>query len=75
MRPADYAAIYHDFVAGIRAGEDFTKIAQENSMAGTKERGGDLGEVSRGELLPELDREVFNSAAGAVIGPIFTGKA
>ena len=62
-------------VARIRAGEDFTKIAQESSMAGTKERGGDLGEVSRGELLTELDREVFNAAAGSVIGPIFTGRA
>ena len=62
-------------VARIRAGEDFIKIAKEHSMAGTKELGGDLGEVSRGELLTELDREVFNAAAGAVIGPIFTGKA
>src|SRR5206468_4887172 len=48
--------------------EDFAKLASEVSEAGTKTRGGDLGEVARGELLPDLDNAVFNSAAGTVIG-------
>ncbi|MGZ7039215.1 MAG: peptidylprolyl isomerase, partial [Thermoanaerobaculia bacterium] len=30
------------------------------------------GEVARGELLPDLDKAVFNAAAGAIIGPIPT---
>ncbi|HLJ75348.1 MAG TPA: peptidylprolyl isomerase, partial [Thermoanaerobaculia bacterium] len=36
----------------------------------TKDKGGDLGEVAKGELLPQLDQAVFNSQAGAIIGPI-----
>lgn len=54
------------------AGADFAKIATTVSEAGTKEQGGDLGEVARGELLPALDTAVFNAAAGNIIGPIET---
>ncbi|MBK5258786.1 MAG: peptidylprolyl isomerase, partial [Thermoanaerobaculia bacterium] len=41
----------------------------------TKDRGGDLGEVRRGELLPDLDQAVFNAPTGSVIGPIETRSA
>src|SRR5438067_2846835 len=53
-----------------RSSADFALIAKTASQAPTKDKGGDLGEVARGELLPELDKAVFNSNAGAVIGPI-----
>jgi parvulin-like peptidyl-prolyl isomerase len=53
-------------------GADFAKIAAAVSEAGTKDQGGDLGEVARGELLPNLDAAVFNAAAGDVLGPIET---
>ncbi len=58
--------------ANLRAGADFAKTASEVSEAGTKEKGGDLGEVARGELLPELDKVVFNATAGTIVGPIET---
>ena len=51
---------------------DFAKLATTSSDAGTKDKGGDLGEVARGELLPDLDKAVFNATAGTVIGPIET---
>ena len=51
---------------------DFAKLASTSSESGTKDKGGDLGEVARGELLPDLDKAVFNATAGAVIGPIET---
>jgi parvulin-like peptidyl-prolyl isomerase len=51
---------------------DFAKIATTSSDAGTKAKGGDLGEVARGELLPDLDKAVFNATAGTVLGPIET---
>ena len=54
------------------AGTDFAKLATTVSESGTKEKGGDLGEVTRGELLADLDKAVFNSTAGTVIGPIET---
>jgi parvulin-like peptidyl-prolyl isomerase len=56
----------------LRGGADFAKTATTVSESGTKEKGGDLGEVARGELLPDLDNAVFNATAGAVIGPIET---
>lgn len=51
---------------------DFAKLAETSSDAGTKSKGGDLGEVARGELLPDLDKAVFNATSGAVLGPIET---
>ena len=53
-------------------GADFAKIAAAASEAGTKDQGGDLGEVARGELLTNLDTAVFNATTGDVIGPIET---
>ena len=62
-----------EIAAEVRApGADFAKIASTTSDAGTKESGGDLGEVARGELLPNLDQAVFNATAGSIIGPIET---
>ena len=55
--------------------EDFAKLAAELSEAGTKATGGDLGDVARGELLPDLDKAVFNSPAGSVIGPLESKSA
>jgi parvulin-like peptidyl-prolyl isomerase len=54
------------------AGADFAKIASTTSEVSTKDKGGDLGEVARGELLPDLDKAVFSSTAGTVLGPIAT---
>jgi parvulin-like peptidyl-prolyl isomerase len=53
-----------------RNNADFALLAKTTSQAPTKDKGGDLGEVAKGELLPELDKAVFNSQSGAVIGPI-----
>ena len=60
-----------DLAAQSRTG-DFAKLATSSSDAGTKAKGGDLGEVARGELLPDLDKAVFNATAGTVLGPIET---
>jgi parvulin-like peptidyl-prolyl isomerase len=59
-----------DLAKQARAGADFALLAKTASEAATKEKGGDLGEVARGELLPELDKAVFNATSGQVIGPI-----
>lgn len=55
--------------------EDFANLATTLSESGTKAKGGDLGDVARGELLPDLDKAVFNSAAGTVIGPLESKSA
>lgn len=80
-RPDDAAAAAH---AGQRAQEvaeqarvapDFAKFAASVPENAVKEKGGDLGDVARGELLPELDKAVFNAAGGTVLGPINTKSA
>jgi parvulin-like peptidyl-prolyl isomerase len=55
-----------------RAAPDFAKYAESVPENARKEKGGDMGEVARGELLPDLDKAVFNSASGAILGPIAT---
>jgi parvulin-like peptidyl-prolyl isomerase len=60
-----------DLAAQARTG-DFAKLATTSSDSGTKAKGGDLGEVTRGELLPDLDKAVFNATSGTVLGPIET---
>ncbi|HYM60403.1 MAG TPA: peptidylprolyl isomerase [Thermoanaerobaculia bacterium] len=70
---AERARKHADEVAAqARLTPDFAKLASTSSEASTREKGGDLGEVARGELLPDLDKAVFNAAAGAVLGPIAT---
>jgi parvulin-like peptidyl-prolyl isomerase len=60
-----------DLAVKARSG-DFATLAMASSDSGTKAKGGDLGEVARGELLPDLDKAVFNANAGTVLGPIET---
>jgi parvulin-like peptidyl-prolyl isomerase len=77
-RPEDSAAAERaqkrvdQIAADARVAPDFAKYAATVPESVTKEKGGDLGEVARGELLSDLDKAVFNSQAGMVIGPIST---
>jgi parvulin-like peptidyl-prolyl isomerase len=61
--------------AAKKAGVDFAKIASTMSESGSRDKGGDLGEVAKGDLVPELDQAVFNAQQGSVIGPIETKSA
>jgi len=55
-----------------RVAPDFGKFAASVPENAMKEKGGDMGEVARGELLPDLDKAVFNAQSGDIIGPIAT---
>jgi peptidyl-prolyl cis-trans isomerase D len=49
-----------ELIKRIKAGEDFTKLARENSEdPGSASRGGDLGWVRRGQTLPEFEQAMF----------------
>jgi parvulin-like peptidyl-prolyl isomerase len=78
LKPPNAAAVdaarqhAEQLAAQARANADFALLATTASESGTKKKGGDLGEVARGELLPDLDKAVFNATSGAVIGPIET---
>ena len=78
LKPSNAAAVdaarqhAEQLAAQARANADFSLLATTASESGTKSKGGDLGEVTRGELLPDLDKAVINANSGAVIGPIET---
>jgi len=53
-------------------GADFERLAAEHSNCPSGQSGGDLGEFSPGQMVPEFDRVVFNEAVGEIHGPIAT---
>jgi len=54
---------------------NFANLATTMSESGTKDQGGDLGEVAKGDLVPALDTAVFSAQPGTVVGPIETKSA
>ena len=56
--------------AKIAAGTQFAEVAKEYSEGNARQRGGDLGMVSRGELLPALDAGVFAEPAQEYPPPV-----
>jgi peptidyl-prolyl cis-trans isomerase C len=61
-----------DLKAQIEAGADFAEIARQHSQCPSGEDGGDLGEFSQGQMVPEFDQVVFKEEVGKVHGPIKT---
>jgi parvulin-like peptidyl-prolyl isomerase len=61
--------------AARKAGTDFANLATTMSESGTRDKGGDLGEVAKGDLVAELDKAVFAAAPGSIIGPIESRSA
>jgi foldase protein PrsA len=63
----------NDILIAVKAGADFAKLASQISLDNaTKDRGGDLGFIPRGMLLPELEKAAFALKAGEVAGPVNT---
>jgi parvulin-like peptidyl-prolyl isomerase len=61
--------------AARKPGTDFAALASTMSESGTKDKGGDLGEVAKGDLVADLDKAVFNAPQGTIIGPLETKSA
>ncbi|OGX24927.1 MAG: peptidylprolyl isomerase [Omnitrophica WOR_2 bacterium RIFCSPHIGHO2_01_FULL_48_9] len=56
----------------IAAGKKFADVAKQHSKCPSGKKGGELGEFSRGQMVPEFDRVVFQEEVGKVHGPIKT---
>ena len=56
----------------IEAGGDFVALAKKHSTCPSGREGGDLGEFSQGQMVPEFDRVVFSGELNKVHGPIQT---
>ena len=63
----------NELLAKINAGEiSFEDAARENSSCPSKENGGNLGEFTRGQMVPEFDEAAFSMEVGAISAPIKT---
>ncbi len=61
--------------AGIQAGLSFEKAVKKYSDdVLTRDRGGALGTLERGEMLPELEAVAFSQEPGAVSSPVRTSR-
>jgi peptidyl-prolyl cis-trans isomerase C len=56
----------------IEDGSDFAEMARTHSRCPSGKDGGDLGEFTPGQMVPEFDRVVFKEEVGKVHGPIKT---
>lgn len=53
-------------LASTRKGEDFSVLASKFSEGPTKDRGGDLGFFTKGQMVPAFDKAVFSLQAGQI---------
>jgi peptidyl-prolyl cis-trans isomerase C len=62
-----------EILAVINAGKkSFEEAAAENSTCPSGQRGGDLGEFGKGQMVKEFEEAAFNAEIGAVVGPVAT---
>ncbi|WP_250453494.1 peptidylprolyl isomerase [Caballeronia sp. ATUFL_M2_KS44] len=47
----------------------FADMAREHSLADTRDNGGVIGRVMRGQLKPDIEAKVFNAEPGDLLGP------
>ena len=56
----------------IQAGKGFEEAAMEYSSCPSKERGGDLGAFSKGQMVKEFEEAAFCAEIGDLVGPVKT---
>ena len=57
----------------IQSGKDFSQLAKEfTNDEATKDNGGDLGYISRGEADPDFEKAVFAAKKSDLLGPVRT---
>lgn len=61
-----------DILEKINSGTSFEDAAREYSTCPSKDRGGDLGEFSPGQMVPEFEEVVFTMDEGSISQPVKT---
>ena len=62
-----------EILAAIESGEKlFEQAAQESSTCPSGQRGGDLGEFGKGQMVKEFEEAAFSAEIGQVVGPVAT---
>ena len=59
-------------LAEIAAGKTFELAAQEYSTCPSGQKGGDLGEFGKGQMVKEFENAAFAAEIGQVVGPVAT---
>lgn len=54
----------------LNKGADFSKLAQKYSLCPSKKRGGDLGEIRKGDLVKSVEQVIFKQALKEIHGPV-----
>lgn len=54
----------------IKAGTDFSKIAKQHSTCPSGKKGGELGDIKKGQLVGPIDKAVFTLTERELHGPI-----
>jgi peptidyl-prolyl cis-trans isomerase C len=62
----------NDLKQQIQNGSDFAELAKEHSECPSGSSGGDLGEFSPGQMVPEFDQVCFKETVGETHGPVKT---
>lgn len=56
----------------VKGAKEFEEAAREFSTCPSGQRGGDLGEFGKGQMVPEFERAAFEAEVGHVVGPVKT---
>lgn len=54
----------------LKGGADFGKLAKRESSCPSRETGGSLGQLSKGQTVPEFERQVFAAGPGLMPRPV-----
>jgi peptidyl-prolyl cis-trans isomerase C len=54
----------------LKIGADFSTLAQKHSLCPSKKRGGDLGEIRKGDLVKSVEQVIFKQALKEIHGPV-----
>ena len=61
-----------DLKKEIEGGAEFSDVAKKHSQCPSAQQGGELGEFSPGQMVPEFDKVVFRDEVGKTLGPVKT---
>ncbi|MEE4246576.1 MAG: peptidylprolyl isomerase [Kangiellaceae bacterium] len=56
----------------IAKGKDFAQLAKKYSICPSGKKGGDLGEVRKGQIVSAIDKIIFKGKENVIHGPIKT---
>ena len=62
----------NEILAEIEGGKAFEDAAKAYSTCPSGQRGGDLGEFGKGQMVPEFEQAAFAAEIGQVVGPVKT---